>query len=62
MKRFLICMFVMVLVPFLVMGEIERVSVASDGTQGDGNSYGISISADGNHVAFVSVADNLVTR
>ena len=31
---------------------IERVSIAADGTQGNGNSYGPSISADGRYVAF----------
>ena len=39
---------------------IERVSVASDGTQGNGNSYYPSISADGRYVAFCSHASNLV--
>ena len=39
---------------------IERVSVAADGTQGNGNSYGASISADGRYVAFHSAASNLV--
>ena len=39
---------------------IERVSVASDGTQGNGNSYSPSISADGRYVAFDSTASNLV--
>jgi len=37
-----------------------RVSVASDGTQGDGRSCGTSISADGQYVAFYSYASNLV--
>src|SRR3989304_1565093 len=36
-----------------------RVSVASDGTQGNGMSGGPSISADGRYVAFSSVATNL---
>ena len=39
---------------------IERVSVASDGTQGNGDSTAPSISADGRYVAFQSVASNLV--
>jgi len=43
-----------------VTGETTRVSVASDGTQGDRESYGSAISADGRYVAFVSWADNLV--
>ena len=38
----------------------ERVSIASDGTQGDGDSRDGSISADGRWVAFRSFADNLV--
>ena len=37
-----------------------RVSVASDGTQGDGTSRNPSISADGRYVAFSSFASNLV--
>ena len=45
-------------------GQTTRVSVASDGTQGNSGSgyqgYAISISADGRYVAFVSFADNLV--
>jgi Tol biopolymer transport system component len=41
-------------------GAIERVSVASDGTQADGASYRPSLSADGRWVAFESDADNLV--
>ena len=39
---------------------IERVSVASDGTQGNDRSVAPSISADGRYVAFVSYASNLV--
>jgi archaellum component FlaF (FlaF/FlaG flagellin family) len=39
---------------------IERVSVATDGTQGDGKSYSTRISADGRYVAFYSNASNLV--
>jgi Tol biopolymer transport system component len=38
----------------------ERVSLASGGTQGNGDSYGPSLSADGRYVAFTSVASNLV--
>ncbi len=43
-----------------VTGETTRVSVASDGTQGNNSSYVPSISADGRFVAFVSEASNLV--
>src|SRR5439155_1170129 len=39
----------------------ERVSVASDGTEGNDESFRASISADGRVVAFVSAASNLVT-
>ena len=39
---------------------IERVSVAGDGTQGNGSSTIRSISADGRYVAFSSSASNLV--
>ena len=42
-------------------GETIRVSVASGGTEGNGESYGASISADGRFVAFSSSADNLVS-
>ncbi len=41
-------------------GETTRVSVASDGTQGDGNSLAPSISADGRYVAFDSLAGSLI--
>jgi Tol biopolymer transport system component len=41
-------------------GVTERVSVASDGTQGDSGSFSPSISADGRYVAFESLASNLV--
>lgn len=41
-------------------GGIERVSVASDGTQGNASSTTHSISADGRYVAFQSQASNLV--
>jgi hypothetical protein len=42
-------------------GTTTRVSVASDGTQGDGGSLSATISADGRYVAFWSVAGNLVS-
>lgn len=42
-------------------GTVERVNVASDGTQADGGgSYRAEISGDGRYVAFVSQAKNLV--
>ena len=41
---------------------IERVSVASDGTQGTGNAYAPSLSQDGRLVAFISEAANLVAK
>jgi Tol biopolymer transport system component len=41
-------------------GQTSRVSVASDGTQGDGDSRASSISADGRYVTFDSFASNLV--
>jgi archaellum component FlaF (FlaF/FlaG flagellin family) len=41
-------------------GQTTRVSVASDGTQGNGTSMVPHISADGRHVAFNSLASNLV--
>jgi hypothetical protein len=42
-------------------GQTTRVSVASDGTQGNDNSDGFSISATGRYVAFHSFATNLVS-
>ena len=41
-------------------GQTTRVSIASDGTEANGLSYGPSISADGRFVAFTSFASNLV--
>jgi Tol biopolymer transport system component len=46
--------------PQTLVGVTERVSVASDGAQGNMGSWSTSISADGRYVAFDSVADNLV--
>jgi len=43
----------------LMSGQTQRVSVASDGTQGNGASSGTAISADGRFVAFYSQASNL---
>jgi hypothetical protein len=45
----------------LVTGATERVSLANDGTESHDRSFGASISADGNVVAFYSDADNLVS-
>jgi len=42
------------------MASITRVSIASDGTEGNASSFGSSISADGRYVAFDSQASNLV--
>jgi hypothetical protein len=42
-------------------GQTSRVSIASDGTQGNGHSGWPSISADGRYVAFLSRAGNLVS-
>jgi len=44
-------------------GTTERVSVSSSGTEGDNHSgwHGVSVSADGQFVAFTSSAANLVT-
>ena len=41
-------------------GQTNRISVASNGTQGNGDSYISTISADGRYVAFGSDASNLV--
>ncbi len=43
----------------LETGKTTRVSVASDGTQGNEASYSPSISADGSYVVFYSFASNL---
>lgn len=43
----------------LTAGTIERVSVSSEGEEGDGDCYTISVSADGRYVAFTSRAVNL---
>ena len=45
----------------LLNGQTTRVSVATDGTQGNGNSFSSSISANGRYVAFRSYASNLVS-
>lgn len=42
-------------------GQTSRVSIATDGTQGNYHSFGTSISNDGRYVTFVSIASNLVT-
>lgn len=42
------------------LGTTERVSVAADGTKGNDDSAGATITPDGRHVAFWSNADNLV--
>ena len=44
----------------LTTGTTTRVSVASDGTQSNSNSFNASLSADGTKVAFYSFASNLV--
>ncbi len=43
-------------------GETTRVSVSSDGTQGNGDSDQISISTDGRYVGYLSDASNLVAN
>lgn len=45
-----------------ITGQTERISVASDGTQGNLTSYSSSISDDGRYVAFWSWATNMITR
>jgi Tol biopolymer transport system component len=42
-----------------VTGDIERVSVATDGTESDAGSFSPSISADGRYIAFWSFSDAL---
>ena len=43
------------------LGQTERVSIASNGAQGNDHSIMADISADGRYVAFLSLATNLVT-
>jgi Tol biopolymer transport system component len=43
-------------------GQTSRVSVASDGTQANRESFAPTVSADGRYVAFLSLASNLVPR
>jgi Tol biopolymer transport system component len=43
-------------------GTTKRVSVSSGGSEGNGQSFGTSISADGRFVAFESQASNMVAR
>jgi uncharacterized repeat protein (TIGR01451 family) len=45
----------------LQMDETTRVSIATDGTPGNGSSYVPSISSDGRYVAFESMATTLVS-
>lgn len=45
---------------FLFGGTTTRVSVASDGTEGNGNSYYSNFSSNGNYVIFTSLANNLI--
>lgn len=44
----------------LQTGQTERISVTSDGAQGDGNSFGPSVSATGRFVAYFTNSTNLV--
>src|SRR5688572_23604367 len=50
-----------VFVKDLVTGHVDRVSVSTSGLEANGSSYVPSISSDGRHVAFESMASNLVT-
>jgi Tol biopolymer transport system component len=45
---------------FAAVGDIERISIATDGTQATGPSSYSSVSGDGRYVAFQSAASNLV--
>jgi len=44
-----------------LLGTTERVSLSSSGLQGNKDSFGGSVSADGRYVAFMSQASNIVT-
>lgn len=43
------------------LGTLERASTSSSGQQGDGMSYGATLSSDGRFVAFISGSSNLTT-
>src|SRR5262249_14224623 len=43
-------------------GQTMRISVSSDGTQGNDASFAPSVSADGRYVLFTSLASNLVAN
>ncbi len=45
----------------LIILDVQRVSVASDGTQANSSSTVVTVSADGRYVAFESIASNLVS-
>jgi uncharacterized repeat protein (TIGR01451 family) len=45
-----------------VSGNTKRVSISSDGRQGNNDSEAVAISADGRYVAFTSWANNLVAH
>lgn len=47
-------------VRYLPGGEIRRVSVAENGTEGNGESYSPDLSADGSLVVFLSYVDELI--
>lgn len=55
-----VCVFGQVSRATAVPGDVIRISVASDGTEGNGVSHSPSISGDGRYVAFESSASNLV--
>ena len=66
-SRFLVSVFGLLLCGSVSAQVTQRVSVAADGSQGDGDSgaeysWGsfVSVSGDGRYVAFDSVATNLV--
>jgi murein DD-endopeptidase MepM/ murein hydrolase activator NlpD len=44
-----------------IIGTTVRISVASDGSQGNGDSWGPSISTDGRYVVFNSTSTNLIS-
>lgn len=45
----------------LTTGELAHVSLTNTGADGNGNSEGPSISADGRYISFTSLASNLIT-
>ncbi len=64
MKHFLVFLFVIfcagIVGHFVFADQVERVSVTTSGTQGNGTSFGAQMSSDNEYIVFTSSASNLV--